>query len=60
MYVLDEIDTALDLSRTQHIGTLSRTRIWGAQFIVVSLKEGPFTNANVFFRTGFRDWTTRD
>ena len=47
MYILDEIDAALDLSHTQHIGTLFRTRFRGAQFIVVSLKEGLFTNANV-------------
>jgi chromosome segregation ATPase len=48
MYILDEIDAALDLSRRQHIGTLSRTRIWGAQFIVVLLKEGPFTTRTCF------------
>jgi structural maintenance of chromosome 2 len=47
--ILDEIDAALDLSRTQHIG---------AQFIVVSLKEGPLTNANMLFRTRFRDGTS--
>ncbi|KAH9958739.1 SMCs flexible hinge [Russula dissimulans] len=39
MYILDEIDAALDLSHMQHIGTLFRTRFRGAQFIVVSLKE---------------------
>jgi structural maintenance of chromosome 2 len=36
VYILDEIDAALDLSHTQHIGTLFRTRFRGAQFIVVS------------------------
>jgi structural maintenance of chromosome 2 len=30
MYIFDEIDAALDLSRTQHIGTLFRTRFHGA------------------------------
>ena len=54
MYILDEIDAALDLSHTQHIGT----RFRGAQFIVVSLKEGLFTNANFLFRTRFRDGTS--
>ncbi|KAI0247373.1 ankyrin repeat-containing domain protein [Lactifluus subvellereus] len=54
MYILDGIDAALNLSHTQHIGTLFR----GAQFIVVSLKEGLFTNANVLFRTRFRDGTS--
>ncbi|TFY64728.1 hypothetical protein EVG20_g5851 [Dentipellis fragilis] len=58
VYILDEIDAALDLSHTQHIGTLFRTRFRGAQFVVVSLKEGLFTNANVLFRTRFRDGTS--
>ncbi|KAH8105378.1 condensin complex subunit SMC2 [Cristinia sonorae] len=58
MYILDEIDAALDLSHTQHIGQLFRTRFKGSQFIVVSLKEGLFTNANVLFRTRFRDGTS--
>ncbi|KAG5635609.1 hypothetical protein H0H81_010647, partial [Sphagnurus paluster] len=55
MYILDEIDAALDLSHTQHIGQLFRTRFKGSQFIVVSLKEGLFSNANVLFRARFRD-----
>ncbi len=58
MYILDEIDAALDLSHTQHIGHLFRTRFKGSQFIVVSLKEGLFTNANVLFRARFRDGTS--
>lgn len=58
MYILDEIDAALDLQHTQHIGTLFRTRFKGSQFIVVSLKEGLFTNANVLFRARFRDGTS--
>ena len=57
-YILDEIDTALDLSHTQHIGQLSRTRFKGSQFTVVPLKEGLFTNANVLFRARFRDGTS--
>ena len=40
MYILDEVDAALDLSHTQHIGQLFRNRFHGSQFIVVSLKEG--------------------
>lgn len=58
LYILDEIDAALDLSHTQNIGQLLKTRFHGAQFIVVSLKEGMFTNANVLFRTKFRDGTS--
>lgn len=58
MYILDEIDAALDLSHTQNIGQLFRTRFKGSQFIVVSLKEGLFTNANVLFKAKFRDGTS--
>ncbi|OJA21244.1 hypothetical protein AZE42_02525 [Rhizopogon vesiculosus] len=58
MYILDEIDAALDLSHTQHIGQLFKNRFKGSQFIVVSLKEGLFTNANVLYRTRFRDGTS--
>ncbi|EST05697.1 RecF/RecN/SMC, N-terminal [Kalmanozyma brasiliensis GHG001] len=58
MYILDEIDAALDLSHTQHIGQLFRNRFRGSQFIVVSLKEGLFTNANVLFKARFRDGTS--
>ncbi|KAG6836670.1 hypothetical protein H0H93_005088 [Arthromyces matolae] len=58
MYILDEIDAALDLSHTQHIGQLFKSRFTGSQFIVVSLKEGLFSNANVLFRARFRDGTS--
>ncbi|PJF17989.1 Smc2 sister chromatid cohesion [Paramicrosporidium saccamoebae] len=55
MYILDEVDAALDLSHTENIGRLLKSRFRGSQFIVVSLKEGMFANANVLFRTRFRD-----
>lgn len=58
MYILDEIDSALDLSHTQNIGHLFKTRFKGSQFIVVSLKEGMFNNAQVLFRAKFRDGTS--
>lgn len=58
MYLLDEIDAALDLSHTQHIGQLFKTRFSGSQFIVISLKEGLFNNASVIFRARFRDGTS--
>ncbi|KAG7662300.1 SMC2 [[Candida] subhashii] len=58
MYILDEVDAALDLSHTQNIGHLIKTRFKGSQFIVVSLKEGMFTNANRVFRTRFQDGTS--
>jgi structural maintenance of chromosome 2 len=55
VYILDEIDSALDLSHTQNIGQMLRTHFMHSQFIVVSLKEGMFNNANVVFRTKFVD-----
>ncbi|GBG33111.1 Structural maintenance of chromosomes protein 2-2 [Hondaea fermentalgiana] len=55
MYILDEVDAALDLSHTQNIGQMLRTHFAHSQFIVVSLKEGMFNNANVIFRTKFVD-----
>ena len=55
VYILDEIDAALDLSHTENIGRLLKDRFKGSQFIVVSLKEGMFENAAVLFRTKFRD-----
>jgi structural maintenance of chromosome 2 len=53
--ILDEIDAALDLSHTQNIGVMLRTHFSNSQFIVVSLKEGMFANANCLFRTKFVD-----
>merc|ERR1712085_141068 len=55
MYILDEVDAALDLSHTQNIGNMLKTHFSQSQFIVVSLKEGMFNNANVVFRTKFVD-----
>lgn len=47
IYILDEIDAALDLSHTQNIGQMLKAHFKQSQFIVVSLKEGMFNNANV-------------
>jgi structural maintenance of chromosome 2 len=58
MYILDEVDAALDLSHTQNIGRLIKTRFKGSQFIVVSLKDGMFQNANRIFKTRFSDGTS--
>jgi len=58
MYILDEIDSALDLSHTQNIGHMIRQHFPHSQFIIVSLKEGMFNNANVLFRTRFIDGTS--
>ncbi|KAI9732583.1 MAG: Structural maintenance of chromosomes protein 2 [Cirrosporium novae-zelandiae] len=58
MYILDEVDAALDLSHTQNIGRLIKTKFKGSQFIVVSLKDGMFQNANRIFRTRFSEGTS--
>lgn len=58
MYILDEVDAALDLDHTQNIGHIIKTRFQNSQFIVVSLKEGMFSNANRIFQTRFQDGTS--
>ena len=40
---------------SQNIGAMIRTHFKQSQFLVVSLKEGMFNNANVLFRTKFVD-----
>ncbi|EFN85328.1 structural maintenance of chromosomes protein 2 [Harpegnathos saltator] len=55
LYILDEVDAALDLSHTENIGTMLKRHFKCSQFIVVSLKDGMFNNANVLFTTRFID-----
>ncbi|XP_028909451.1 structural maintenance of chromosomes protein 2-like [Ornithorhynchus anatinus] len=55
IYILDEVDAALDLSHTQNIGQMLRSHFRRSQFVVVSLKDGMFNNANVLFKTKFVD-----
>ncbi|GAB0093795.1 Structural maintenance of chromosomes protein [Sergentomyia squamirostris] len=55
IYILDEVDAALDLSHTQNIGNMLKEHFKKSQFIIVSLKDGMFNNANVLFRTKFED-----
>ncbi|CAG9105406.1 unnamed protein product [Plutella xylostella] len=55
LYILDEVDAALDLSHTQNIGQMLKEHFTASQFIIVSLKDGMFNNANVLFRTRFVD-----
>ncbi|XP_063221028.1 structural maintenance of chromosomes protein 2 [Bacillus rossius redtenbacheri] len=59
IYILDEVDSALDLSHTQNIGKMLRKHFRHSQFIIVSLKDGMFSNANVLFRTSFVDGMSR-
>ncbi|XP_045527619.1 structural maintenance of chromosomes protein 2 isoform X5 [Pieris brassicae] len=55
LYILDEVDAALDLSHTQNIGIMLKEHFRHSQFVIVSLKDGMFNNANVLFRTRFVD-----
>ncbi|NXX41774.1 SMC2 protein, partial [Tricholaema leucomelas] len=55
IYILDEVDAALDLSHTQNIGRMLHAHFKHSQFIVVSLKDGMFNNANVLYKTKFTD-----
>ncbi|KOX70292.1 Structural maintenance of chromosomes protein 2 [Melipona quadrifasciata] len=55
LYILDEVDAALDLSHTENIGTMLKKHFKHSQFIIVSLKDGMFNNANVVFTTKFVD-----
>ena len=54
-YILDEIDSALDLSHTQNIGLMIRKYFQASQFLIVSLKQGLFQNANVLFQVSFQE-----
>ena len=55
LYILDEVDAALDMSHTQNIGNMLKAHFTSSQFIIVSLKDGMFNNANVLFRTKFEE-----
>ncbi len=58
-YILDEIDAALDLSHTANLGLMIREHFPQSQFIVVSLKDGMFNNANVLFKVSFLDGSSK-
>jgi len=55
IYILDEVDAALDLSHTQNIGTMLKQQFQKSQFVIVSLKDGMYENASVLYRTKFVD-----
>jgi len=59
IYILDEIDAALDPSHTQNIGIMLQKQFKSSQFVIVSLKDGMFENANVLFRTEFVEGVSR-
>jgi structural maintenance of chromosome 2 len=47
LYILDEVDAAMDVRHTSNMGKLFKQHFPKSQFVVVSLKEGMFENANV-------------
>ncbi|CAG9568219.1 putative structural maintenance of chromosome (SMC) [Leishmania major strain Friedlin] len=49
LYILDEVDAALDPSHTQNIGRMLQLYFPHSQFLLVSLKDGMFNNANVLY-----------
>ncbi|EDX07141.1 GD25652 [Drosophila simulans] len=55
LYILDEVDAALDMSHTQNIGSMLKQHFTNSQFLIVSLKDGLFNHANVLFRTLFEE-----
>lgn len=52
IYILDEVDAALDLSHTQNIGTMLKQQFQKSQFVIVSLKvcQNSYQELKVPFR----------
>ena len=57
-YILDEVDAALDVAHTRNIGKMIKQYFPHSQFVIVSLKDGMFSNANVLFRVRFENGTS--
>ena len=57
-YILDEVDAALDVAHTLNIGKMIKQYFPHSQFVIVSLKDGMFSNANVLFRVRFENGTS--
>ena len=58
-YILDEIDAALDLSHTENVGQIIAENFPNSQFVIISLKEGLYENANVLYVTNLADGHSR-
>lgn len=54
-YIFDEVDAALDLSHTENLGLLIAEHFPQSQFLVISLKEEFYNNANVLYKTSVLD-----
>ena len=50
VYILDEVDAALDPSHTQNIGGMLAKYFKNSQFLIVSLKKEMWANATVLFK----------
>ena len=55
VYILDEVDAALDPSHTQNMGQMIKTHFPQSQFVLVSLKEEMHNSADVLFETRLID-----
>ncbi len=49
----------LDLSHTANLGLMLREHFPQSQFIVISLKDGMFNNANVLYKVSYADGNSR-
>lgn len=59
IYIFDEIDAALDLSHTSNLGHMLKDEFPESQFIIISLKDGMFSNANVLYKVSFVDGASK-
>ena len=59
IYIFDEIDAALDLSHTANLGIMLKQEFPESQFVVISLKDGMFSNANVLYKVSYVDGSSK-
>jgi structural maintenance of chromosome 2 len=59
IYIFDEMIRFLDLSHTANLGLMLREHFPQSQFIVISLKDGMFNNANVLYKVSYADGNSR-
>ena len=59
IYIFDEIDAALDLSHTANLGLMLKQEFPESQFVVISLKDGMFSNANVLYRVSYVEGSSK-
>ena len=59
IYILDEVDAALDMSYTENIANMIKNDFPESQFLVVSLKEEMHMKANVLFDISYSEETSK-